>query len=499
MRRFRKTFLTFVVASLFGEVAAQTSLPVFKVTDYDGGNCNNPNGTPDCTNAIRQAIIAAAASGNAGTKVVYFPNGLYRVTSAIDLTSYGAGAKDIRLQGVNRSQSIIYINSTWTSGATYLFRFYQGEQSNEMSNLAIAYEQPDTSNRSQLTNYGAAIKLDNATRWKIENVQIMKAWTAVDCNGNCGGGAIDDLEISSFLNGIYINGALDTIKISRLHIWPFGMSQNQITAFRHHDSIGIRAQRADGLVVSNSLISSGTGILLEKPTAPYGSKLGPNVELSNVQLDLNQRCLEIQSGHVLITSSSLHSTFQDMPAPTTSLHAVYYRAGLLTMTGTELSYGSWQSVFGTPNALVYSKRNDLPERNDPSAGSVPFGDAIFMVGCFLDTKGYDVSGIFNDAPDTGIGVYFTVQDCYFLRNPDLTYTRHTMDFTGLGRFTVLGNRSRDRGFSSGGAKFIYMPNDEWHRMIGNAATGWSNQVPNCYPSCYGIYRYNNSPNSEPPN
>lgn len=98
--------------------AAGTGAIYYNVKNYGAVG----NGTTDDTAAINSAISAAVASGNGG--IVYFPNGKYKVTSTLTITT---GGVSLLGDGQNSSYiwyygtgSCIYINGTYFNKTTSL-------------------------------------------------------------------------------------------------------------------------------------------------------------------------------------------------------------------------------------------------------------------------------------------------------------------------------------------------------------------------------------------
>ena len=68
---------------------------------------------------------------------------------------------------------------------------------------------------------------------------------AVDMRGNSGGSYIEDCQFSCFGTvstgggGILIDGSLDTVRIDKLHTWPFTLTTNQQIIFYNTATVAI--------------------------------------------------------------------------------------------------------------------------------------------------------------------------------------------------------------------------------------------------------------------
>src|SRR6202041_3090701 len=97
--------------------------------------------------------------------------------------------------------------------------------------FGIIFTQPTASLPAQMTQYVPAIYAENTPRFRIEHFRISLAWNGIDMRGNSGGALIDDLEISAFNFGIWIDGSEDSIRLNNVHSWPFDLNSTQMQAF----------------------------------------------------------------------------------------------------------------------------------------------------------------------------------------------------------------------------------------------------------------------------
>ncbi|MQR01264.1 hypothetical protein [Glaciimonas soli] len=59
--------------------------------------------------------------------------------------------------------------------------------------------------------------------------------------------------MSVFNTAISIDGLFDSIRLSRLHIWPFNLTPNQMSIYNDGKTTGVLSGGADDLQISNSL------------------------------------------------------------------------------------------------------------------------------------------------------------------------------------------------------------------------------------------------------
>jgi len=185
---------------------------------------------------------------------IFVPNGDYHLADEVVIPLRHS------VIGESRRQTKIKVDSSFNMAANGVFRFAAGEPGGEISGITINfYDQPDSVTIGDYVNYPPAIYAVGVPRFKITNMRIAEAWDGIDMTANSGAAVIEDLELSMFNVGIDIDGSLDSIKISKLHLWPFGIDDipytaNQRTIFA--DSYGIKSGKNDDFHFSDSLIFS---------------------------------------------------------------------------------------------------------------------------------------------------------------------------------------------------------------------------------------------------
>jgi hypothetical protein len=68
-----------------------------------------------------------------------------------------------------------------------------------------------------------------------------------------------------------------------------------------------------------------------------------------------------------------------------------------------------------------------------------------------------------------------VFNCEFEREPSTPYTRPTIEVTGSGRATLIGNRAQDK--AAGAGTFISITTDNYNQVRANSFPGWSSSFP----------------------
>ena len=195
-------------------------------------------------------INTALSTGNP----VYFSPGTYTPTSDYICPNVGQ-----LITGAGVTRTIISVTHANIAGFTKgVFYFSSGENGPALRDMSIIFEQPqDPATVDNLYQYKPAVYAQACARFKIQDLRIERAWDGIDMKAvgttNSGGAFINNLEMSMFRVGIDIAGALDTIRISNLHIWPFG--NVKALGLRPYmddsDTIGIKFGRGDQSFITN--------------------------------------------------------------------------------------------------------------------------------------------------------------------------------------------------------------------------------------------------------
>jgi hypothetical protein len=198
------------------------------------------DGFADDTSAF-EAALATGAPVDAGV-------GRFRLTRGLKVR---AGQV---LRGESSRACSFLIDHEFDGSAPAVIDLQGPEPGGELRDLSISFSQPTTIERARLLSYPAAIRAAGVPRFKLSRLRIERARVAIDMRGNSGGATIDDLEISAFDKAIWIDGSLDSVKITRLHVWPFGVTKLQRAIYDDANNEGLRVGRCDDLTVSQSLL-----------------------------------------------------------------------------------------------------------------------------------------------------------------------------------------------------------------------------------------------------
>jgi hypothetical protein len=404
-------------ASVASAASTATSL---NVKDYGAVG----NGTTDDTIAIQNALTAALSAG-LGT---FIPKGTFLVTNALNV-----GNQRIHGAGLFLSK-IIAKSASFNLSATGIIVATSTDPGPTIEDFWIDVEQPDTAVRANLIAYPPSINVNARARSTIRNMMITKNRVAISATGNAGGLIVDNVGISSFVVGVDIEGALDTVRINNLHHWVWNLTANQMTIFQENNasgSWGVRAGRCDSLMISNSLFFSGLGIKMFTGVSGAGVLGG---SINNCAFD---NLAGIQSdGHVSVSVTGCYFT------PTGTSVAIANNGGPMLVTG---------CYFGGPSTNDYIQ-------NLLSSGVTKVSN------CFFDSAAIDKRSVLcNTGRASVIG-------CDFKRTANVTYTSPAI-LQAAGRLTAIGNFVNDKGTGTG--NFIACLTNEFNNCGHNTGPGWS--------------------------
>jgi hypothetical protein len=390
------------------------------------------DGVTNDTVAIQNAI----ATG----KHVYFPTGNYLVLDALTCSTKGQVFK-----GAGRDASVIKVPNTFNLGASGVFVCTSGEPGPQWHDLGISFVQPDTSTRASLTNYPPAIFAQWTPRFTIKNCKITNAMIGIDMRGNSGGAFIDLLEISAYTVGIDIDGSLDSIRISNVHYWPFGLTVNQFSIFNDLSNIGLRSGRCDDLHVENCLFING-GQHMNFYTSGAGVGGGTFGSIVNTDFD--------SSASVLISGANLNIVGCLFTVGNAASQPIKITAGFVRISSCEF------------------------ECNTPLNNSM-----VELSGSSYDLYAAIENCIFRISGDTTVisAAQTTYKATLILIGNQIaapihgTPTKPLINALSGCRLTMIGNRVSDKGAGSG--NLLVVANDEDHIIIGNSFMGWGLSSP----------------------
>jgi len=394
------------------------------------------DGTTDDTAAINGAL----GSGH----TVYLP-----ATTACYLTKAPLvmNTPDQLMYGDGRTRSRICVSSTFSGG---VIKFTSGEPGPQLRDLGVIFTQPDSASRDSMTQYQPAIYAQNTPRFKIQRMRISRAWDGIDMTGNSGGVMIDDLEISAFDKGVWVDGSQDTVRLNQIHDWPFDLTTSQTRAFADPSAVGFYIGRCDDCEIANSVTLSGTGM---KFFAGSGGA-APFALISNTGFD-TYNGINISDGVIQMTS--VYFTL----IPTTPVQAI-------KMTGGSLNVSSFWALAG-PTSLPMVEVSGNVSLN-MSNGHIQFADRD---ATFLSSHSKGEIG------------HIGLTNNYFETYPNVVHHNPLISIGGVPGIRVmgLGNQVRDKG--TGDGIFWRIDYDDFHRIIDNSSVGWTNKFPTAVNGMYG--------------
>ena len=354
------------------------------------------NGTANDT----AAFLAAISTG----RTVLIPPGTYSVTGPLTITTPG---QQIRGYGTNISR-LIPIGS---SGAG-LFVCGTGEPGPDFRDFGIYYSQPDTASRAALTVYPPTFYVLNAPRTRFSNIHIERGTIGIQFAGSggigSGGSYIDLFECSCFGTQIIVDQCADTMRFSRLHLWPWGLTANQQSIFTNSSTVGILTQRCDGLMVSDSLFFIGLGVIAQNST---GVLSGPTFgNFTNVGFD-NYSGI-VTSGAFDLTMASCYFTIGN---PTSI--AITNNGGTLHVSACRFFAN-----------VALSGNRTIIQLAATTVNSTEF------VGCIFETASSDNRAIF-----TANAARLVAAGCTFNADPATAFATARLELTSSVPAVIVGN------------------------------------------------------------
>lgn len=202
------------------------------ILDYPGAD---PTGVADSTGALRLAL----ATGHD----VDLGEGTFYLKDAVSVGNQ-------LLHGRGRFKTTIIVDSAFNLSA--LGVFVSTATGAEYEDFAIKFTQPDTAVFANLINYPPPIYGVGIPGQRIRRMYIMAAMNGIDWRDNVGQSSIEDLLESNFVNGIWLDGAVDTVRVTDHHWWPAGLTPNQ-TSIMEARALAMNVGRCDDLKVSKGL------------------------------------------------------------------------------------------------------------------------------------------------------------------------------------------------------------------------------------------------------
>lgn len=404
------------------------------------------DGLHDDTAAIQAAIDTG--------RCVYLPSGSYLINDVLTMRKPGQ-----MMTGDGRNVSRFLINPTFNMSAQGVIFFASGEEGPQLENFGMAFEQPDTSARSELIPYPVAIYAANTARFTIASLKITNAMNGIDMTGNCGGAFINLLEMSAFTIGIHIDGSLDTVRINQFHFWCFAMSPNQCNIF-FGSANALNVGRVDGLMLSEFLNISSLGINL------YRSASGdPWVYMSDSGFDTFNG-VRMSAGSLQVNNSYI--TLANTPA----LRGVHQTGGILQFTNCYFTSGQTQPFILLENMSNGALQIDNCYFNYSGGAQISVGGNASNNTIQVSNSRFQAqSGAFQllgAAPGTN-KIHLSNN---IIETANVGYAQPIVNVLGDNRLYMSGNRLND-GF----ANFVHVEKDSPNWVSGNIGYGWKYLLP----------------------
>lgn len=390
------------------------------------------DGTTDDTSAW----TAALATG----KDILFPAGTSKIT---DKLSFSA-TEGQTITGAGRYKSQFAVSYTTFAMATAVLQLGAAHQG--IHNLGVVFVQPSTAVRASVKQYPRTIDLNGYSRAMLSGLLISGGWIGIYGQGNCGGACIDDIQCGCISQGLYLDNALDSIRISRFHHWPFGYAADAplMTVWQDNNNIGLDIGRVDDLHINDCLVFSSRVRFLD-----YGNG-APSGHVNNLALDTKYSTIEMTAGKIAMTNVNAGSSVTD--------HAII------------LVYGGELKI---SNLAMENGGEHLPMIN--------VVDGTFIASNIMVTSYGGASSV---AYQTG-GKMFLSNG--FIETGGTTRSAPVID-VAAGRAIITGLKASDAGAATG--NFISVTTDDFHSITGNQSLGYSFNFPTNKTS--GIYEPNGS-------
>lgn len=392
------------------------------------------DGFTDDTNAWNQALSVG--------KIVRFPEGRSVIRNRINFPA----AEGVAIVGASRNKSTFIVDTSFNMAATSAIQFngaYQG-----LKDVAIEFEQPPAGLRSEIRQYPVAIDTNGHSRSELSSLRISAAYNGIKALGNSGGAVIDDCQIGAFNKGVEIDGALDSIRLNRMHFWPFGISGDVglFNVYSDGQTIAMEIGRCDDVNISSILCFRSRLIFTDKGD---GGCFGVG---SNITLDSNYGRIEFAAGEM--TFSSIYGS-----TGASDDFIIQQTGGQMVVTGLALESGD---LIQHPQVRVSGSTTTFIASDIHATVISPGTQAFLQQGGIMMLS----NGFINAAVNQ-------------------TRTRPLIEVTG-GRASIMNMRSNDKG--TGPGVFIAVTNDDWHNISGNVAPGYTYSFPATRPT--GLYAPN---------
>ncbi len=323
--------------------------------------------------------------------------------------------------------------------------------------LNANYTQPDPT-QTALYTYPPLISAQNSGRFRLDHVLCSNATSCIDMRGNSGGAYIFDLKYNSYGPGIQIDGSIDTVRLEKLHWYPFNMTANQAVYYETpaNGAIGVNSGRMDDLNISDSIFLGGIGLHTYTGTGTtYGGVAagggGTFGSITNTDFDTFEG-IQMDSGSIVATASTFTLA--------SALQSLVLNAGSFTCTS--CNFGAQ----ATGATSIY-----LP---NGSTATATIGNSLFS------SLTFDINDVYV------LGGVMQLTGNQFFRTAGATYNKDTI-FSNGGRLIATSNYAPDHGTGGGSGQFINILSDAQHSISNNVAPGWGYLTPSTGGGTGGVF------------
>jgi hypothetical protein len=406
------------------------------------GAANNYNPSTKVGTSIHTAVNA----GLAVVPWVVLPAGPMLLSDKITMAASAGNPK--KLTGAGRRVSTVYVNNGFNMAAAGMFQFTGADVFTDyettlhtLSGFAVkAQDQPFSAVLADYIAYPPVVSAPNQMRFNISNMLMQEVYVGIDMAGTTQGGGdiIDDIELSAFYRGIKIDACYDSVKISRLHWWPFGFPSDTATKRAVFATArGIETLRCDDFHLTNSLLFGSTQALY-LGNGSFGSTFGTATDV-----DFDDR------GGLVMTAGALFASSCFFTLGKTDSQLVNQSGGVLAITSSQFGVAA-QSAIGKAIQVT--------------------GGEFQLTGSHINCGNFDdvILSVTNASEATIVGNKF-------VRTSSGTYANSVILASGSGlRATIVGNQANT--LSSGTSEFVRIGGALAGAVISNNDTPYSGGV-----------------------
>ncbi len=234
--------------ALTSRTLAARAADVFNVLDY-GAVADGSTDIGPALNAIAAKLGSAATSN-----VIYFPNGVYRLASAVTF----AGTAPILVgQGFSQGPGAVG-TGTWIkidqTGFTPITFSGTNARGAKVRDLAFYQTHPAPAVGWAPTPYDYVFRVQDALgEVTFDNVLFAGVNRGIYAD-NSGRLHIKDVQGQFYTTGIEIDDCYDIPRIGRLHAWTFATSAPSVVAYQEANADAVLMRRADGIFVGDLFV-----------------------------------------------------------------------------------------------------------------------------------------------------------------------------------------------------------------------------------------------------